>query len=190
MLVTVGTDHHRFDRLSDWVEAWLADHPAVHCTYQHGTSRPIARATCEPMMPRTALQTLLATSDVVVAQGGPGSISDARQAGVRPLVVPRRADLREAIDDHQVHFCRRLAVTESIFVAEDEFAFRGVLSSLTSDPARSRIEPGDSAIDETAARVSAVLDDIVGQRSGGLSLRRVAQLVSRRRRTGVSGAGH
>ena len=40
VLVTVGTTHHRFDRLMDWLESWLQAHPnQVRMIVQHGTSR-------------------------------------------------------------------------------------------------------------------------------------------------------
>ena len=41
LLVSVGTDHHPFDRLVRWAGAWLAAHPgAVRCLMQTGTSAP------------------------------------------------------------------------------------------------------------------------------------------------------
>jgi UDP-N-acetylglucosamine transferase subunit ALG13 len=43
LLVTVGTDHHPFDRLVRWADAWLAGHPgALRCLMQTGTSTPPA----------------------------------------------------------------------------------------------------------------------------------------------------
>ncbi len=37
VLVTVGTDHHRFDRLIGWVDRWAAAHPEARVLVQHGT---------------------------------------------------------------------------------------------------------------------------------------------------------
>ena len=43
LLVTVGTDHHPFDRLVRWAEAWLDGHPGrLRCLMQTGTSAPPA----------------------------------------------------------------------------------------------------------------------------------------------------
>ena len=37
VFVTVGSDHHRFDRLVSWVDAWAAGRD-VDCVIQYGTS--------------------------------------------------------------------------------------------------------------------------------------------------------
>ena len=72
-VVTVGTDHHRFDRLMDWLERWNAGHPgAVRWVVQHGSSRPMTGADGFAMKPRADLLELLRAADVVVTQGGPG----------------------------------------------------------------------------------------------------------------------
>jgi hypothetical protein len=47
LLVTVGTDHHPFDRLVRWVDGWLASSPRRHdsgltCLMQTGTAAPPA----------------------------------------------------------------------------------------------------------------------------------------------------
>ena len=41
VFVTVGTDHHPFDRLCAWSDAWVADgrHPEVPWFVQSGTSK-------------------------------------------------------------------------------------------------------------------------------------------------------
>ncbi|HEV7862459.1 MAG TPA: hypothetical protein VGR20_07150, partial [Acidimicrobiia bacterium] len=46
VFVTVGTDHHPFDRLCNWADAWVTEarHPEVPWFVQSGTSQPPARA--------------------------------------------------------------------------------------------------------------------------------------------------
>ena len=56
-------------------------------------------------MPAGDLMGYYATASVVVVQGGPGSIQDARRTGAIPLVVPRRAEFDEVVDNHQVPLC-------------------------------------------------------------------------------------
>ena len=45
---------------------------------------------------------------VVVCHAGVGSIMLARRCGHRPVVMPRRFELGEAVDDHQLQLARRL----------------------------------------------------------------------------------
>jgi UDP-N-acetylglucosamine transferase subunit ALG13 len=55
----------------------------------------------------------------IVTHAGVGSIQMARACGKRPIVVARRADLGEHVDDHQLAFARRLAAAGLITLVED-----------------------------------------------------------------------
>lgn len=39
VLVSVGSDHHPFQRLVDWSDAWAIHRPDVHVVVQYGTAR-------------------------------------------------------------------------------------------------------------------------------------------------------
>ncbi|CAN5166157.1 hypothetical protein BH24ACT12_BH24ACT12_28920 [soil metagenome] len=111
VLVTVGSDHHPFDRLVEWVDRWLAVCPveSVRCVIQYGTSRPPQRGEGLDYLGHHELLELMARADVIVTQGGPMSIMEARRAGLVPIVVSRDAALGEHVDNHQQAFCSRLA---------------------------------------------------------------------------------
>jgi UDP-N-acetylglucosamine transferase subunit ALG13 len=135
VLVTAGTDHHRFDRLMDWIERWIAARgEPVDVLVQTGTSRAPAGARSVAMMTPEEFEDALRSADVVVTQGGPGGIVQARRAGRRPIVVPRRHGLGEHVDDHQVAFCRRMATEGDVVLAETEDGFRVALDAAIADP--------------------------------------------------------
>jgi UDP-N-acetylglucosamine transferase subunit ALG13 len=102
--VLVGTDHHEFSRLVEWADSWAAEHPQDKVRVQFGHSRAPASAEGHSFMSPAAVAELMATSDIVVAHGGPATISGARAAGHVPLVLPRDPSLGEHIDDHQQRF--------------------------------------------------------------------------------------
>ena len=104
LVVSLGTDYHTFDRLLRWVKAYLAENPQVRCLVQHGHTSPVEGADNVKLLPAGILQRLYATAQVVLVQGGPGSIQDARATGAIPLVVPRRVEFDEVVDNHQVPF--------------------------------------------------------------------------------------
>lgn len=106
LVVSLGTDHHHFDRLVGWVDAYLEDHPEVRCLVQHGFTAPPQRAEAVERMPRAELLDLYRQATIILVQGGPGSILDAREVGAIPLAVPRVSKLNEVVDDHQVEFSR------------------------------------------------------------------------------------
>ena len=104
LVVSLGTDYHTFDRLLRWVKAYLAENPQVRCLIQHGHTSPIEGADNVKLLPAGTLKRLYAKAQVVLVQGGPGSIQDARATGAIPLVVPRRVEFDEVVDNHQVPF--------------------------------------------------------------------------------------
>lgn len=103
-MVSLGTDYHTFDRLLRWVKAYLAENPQVRCLIQHGHTSPVEGADNVKLLPAGTLKRLYAKAQVVLVQGGPGSIQDARATGAIPLVVPRRVEFDEVVDNHQVPF--------------------------------------------------------------------------------------
>ncbi len=55
-----------------------------------------------------------------VCHAGVGSIVLARRYGLRPIVVPRKHELGEHVDDHQLELSRRLAQSGIVTLVEDE----------------------------------------------------------------------
>jgi len=166
VLVTVGTDHHRFDRLIGWVDRWAADHPEVAVLVQHGTATAPAHGEAVVMLGYDELVSAMAEADVVIAQGGPATIMDARSVGHRPIVVPRRGHLDEVVDDHQVAFTDWMAAKELVWLATDEAELRALLDAALADPGRVRIPPERGASAATIEAFRAVVDPLVESRLG------------------------
>ena len=108
ILVAAGTHHQPFDRLVAAAEALARaiDEPVV---LQRGASRRAAPA-CEvhDQMPPEVFDAQLAAARIVVLHGGSSSFLQARSHGHTPIVVPRRPEHREHVDDHQVRFAASL----------------------------------------------------------------------------------
>ena len=116
IVVSVGTNEARFDRLLEWVAGTTIDEELV---VQHGPSaiRPDG-ATCVPYLSFDALVELVGRSRVFVTHAGVGSIMMSLSVGRRPLVVPRLERFGEAVDDHQVGLGRRLAAEGLVTLVE------------------------------------------------------------------------
>ena len=155
VVVSLGTDHHRFDRLVDWVDAYLRAHPEVRCLLQHGASRPSALATSVPRMPRAELLELYRNARAVVVQGGPGSIVDARGLGLMPIAVPRLARLREVVDDHQVAFTDHMVAEHEALRAHDAAELGTLLDAALARPAQFRTAPRRAHPERAAHLLSA-----------------------------------
>jgi UDP-N-acetylglucosamine transferase subunit ALG13 len=132
VFVSVGTEHYPFDRLIDWLDAWLATDAGngVDCLVQHGVSKPSSRARSRPFLPFDEMLATAGTASAVVCHGGTGTVMLARHAGIRPIVVPRLHDLGEHVDDHQVAFARRMAARGDVELAESEHGLHDLLDGL------------------------------------------------------------
>jgi len=158
VVAVVGTDHHPFDRLVRWVDAWAAERPA-RVVVQHGPATAPSHAEGRSMMGPEELAALLRDAVAVVCHGGPGTISAVREAGKVPIVLARRSDLGEHVDDHQVLFVERLARSGEVRVAADETALRLVLDAAVADPAAFRAPASLQNGSAAAARFADLVDD-------------------------------
>jgi UDP-N-acetylglucosamine transferase subunit ALG13 len=176
-VVTVGTDHHRFDRLMDWLEHWNADHPdAVRWIVQHGSTRPVDGAENVGLLPRDGLLDLLRSADLVLTQGGPGGIMDSRGCGTVPIVVPRLARLDEVVDDHQVAFARQLARGGLVVVAESEPDLHAALDRAVADPAALLVGESVSDVSGTVTRFADLVDELLTRKPARGGFRRTVRL--------------
>jgi UDP-N-acetylglucosamine transferase subunit ALG13 len=167
LLVTVGTDHHPFDRLVRWADGWLATNPgSLRCLMQTGTSAPpTGQASWQAYLEFDALQAAMAGAAAVVCHGGPGTILGARHMGAVPIVVPRQHRLGEHVDDHQVAFSRRLAAEGGgIHLAETEAELHRLLDRVAGEPAAFRAGPEDRATATAVREFGRLVDGLVGDR--------------------------
>ena len=164
-VVTVGTDHHRFDRLMDWLEGWEAQHPGVvRWVVQYGSSRPMAGADNFSIKPRPELLEILRAADLVVTQGGPGGIMDSRECGTVPIVVPRLARLNEVVDDHQVAFAEHLARNGLLILAQTEDELFASLDRAVADVASLRVVGGGNDVSQTVRRFATAVEQLLANR--------------------------
>ncbi len=152
VLVTVGSDHHPFDRLVQYADRWAAAHPQARVVVQYGTSAAPTTAEGESFLAHQQLQQLMAEATAIVTQGGPTGIAEARRNGRLPIVVPRQHGLGEHVDDHQRAFARFLSEGGAARVAESEADFTAALAAALSEDPENVVDPEADAA-EVAATV-------------------------------------
>ena len=160
----LGTDHHRFDRLIEWIDRWASDRGgAVDVLVQHGASKPPRHAAGEGFMPHASMLSALEGSAAVVCHGGTGSAMEARRHGFLPVIVPRTRRLGEAVDDHQIEFARLMERKGDARVAWTEEQMRGWLDQVVTDPGALRSEPNGNGVQETVRRFEALVAPLAGR---------------------------
>lgn len=165
VLTLVGTDHHPFDRLVSWVDAWSFAHPDVECLVQYGTSQPPRHADGRALFSHAEIRALLGRADVVVCHGGPSTIIEARRSGLRPIAVPRTAELDEHVDNHQGHFVARLAAAGLVRAVYEEDDFEAALAEWCASPLKARLVRADrGGSGESVRRFGAVVSELFSHR--------------------------
>lgn len=113
VFVTVGTDHHAFDRLMEWCSGLPAEGGFV----QHGPAEPPPRWESQAFLSYPEMVHRIRSARVVVTHGGPATVALCLALGRWPIVVPRLGTLGEVVDDHQVAFAERLTLSGHARVA-------------------------------------------------------------------------
>lgn len=132
VLVVVGTDHHPFSRLVEWMDRWARQHPQFTCFVQFGTSAAPLVCAGTDFLAHPDLQARMGQAAAVVSHGGPGTIMEMRASGHVPVVVPRDPALGEHVDSHQLRFARVVADRGMIRLALSEADLAGALDAALS----------------------------------------------------------
>jgi UDP-N-acetylglucosamine transferase subunit ALG13 len=165
VVVTVGTDHHRFDRLIRWMDHWYSlQSGEIRVVAQTGTAQQSRVFRCEPYLAPGDLEEAVGAATAVVSHGGPATIMGVRSLGLMPIVVARDARLDEHVDDHQQRFARWLAARGEIVLATTKAELHGRLDAALADPAAFRLADGGVDVTKiTVDRFGALVDELLGR---------------------------
>jgi UDP-N-acetylglucosamine transferase subunit ALG13 len=143
IFVSLGTQAFPFDRLLrglDGVEEKLV--------IQSGSSthRPDG-ATWFDFLEFPQLVQYMRSARVVVAHAGVGAVMTALGEGKRPVVVPRLGRYREAVDDHQLPFARRMDSVGLVRLVEDPAELPAAVAETPAPPEAQPAGQGGLAAD-------------------------------------------
>jgi UDP-N-acetylglucosamine transferase subunit ALG13 len=137
IFVTVGAQMP-FDRLVLGVDRWAQSRGRRNVFAQIGLEgRRPGFIQFKAFLNPDEFRTHVESASVVVAHAGMGSILTALELGKPILVMPRRGDLFETRNDHQVATARRLAEQGRVSVAWDDTQLDAALDRIDQlQPAR------------------------------------------------------
>ena len=162
LLITVGTDHHRFDRLVRWGDEFAQANPQIDVLIQYGSASPPRFARGSQLLDHSQLQTELRACDVVIVHGGPATITEARRAGHLPICVPRDDARGEHVDGHQQRFAAHLAKAGLVDVVTETVDLQAAVDRALE---RGRTDPSrESSIPTGVQRVGDIVDELVTAR--------------------------
>jgi UDP-N-acetylglucosamine transferase subunit ALG13 len=173
VFVTVGTDHHPYDRLMTWTDEWLegGGSELAHVFVQSGTSTPPRIARSRDYLPHKEMQRVIEQATAVVCHGGPSTIMEMRYRGLVPIVAPRNSALGEHVDDHQIRFARRIAQLGTIKVVETREELFDLLDLAVAEPQHFRADNDDTEIIRSVGRFEELVDGLLRDRPRSSVLR-------------------
>jgi beta-1,4-N-acetylglucosaminyltransferase len=151
IFLTVG-NRYRFDRLvravDELVGRGVLAEPVVAQTGE-GTYRP---QHCEhaPFFDGPTYDRYVREASALVGHAGSGTIASALALGKPLLVMPRRKQFGEHVNDHQVATARRFAALGSVLVAENERELEARLPMLSGFVPHRRIPNVDGLVGRIA----------------------------------------
>jgi len=163
VVVSVGTDHHRFDRLISWIDDWRDRHPDVSVVVQAGTS-PSPRYDSRELIPHGELLELFRGASVVVSHGGPSTVMDARMSGRLPIVVARDPAYHEHVDEHQMRFAEHLARHGVAIVVDSREDLFAAMDNALADPDGFAVT-ADHGNAVGVTEFARAVDDLIGTRT-------------------------
>ncbi|MCH5304491.1 MAG: multidrug MFS transporter [Ruminococcus sp.] len=130
IFVTVGTHEQPMNRLVKYIDELKAKELDEEVIIQTGFS------TYEPknckwqkLFPFQEMDELVAKARIVITHGGPSSFIAPLQKGKIPIVVPRKKEFDEHVNDHQLEFCRAVKERQgNIILVEDVEKLGGILN--------------------------------------------------------------
>ena len=122
IFVTVGTHEQQFNRLikkiDELKEKGTIREP-VFIQSGYSTYEP-KHCQWKKLLPYKEMEEKIRTAHIVITHGGPSSFISVLQAGKIPVVVPRKEEFGEHVNDHQVDFARKVYERQkNIILAEN-----------------------------------------------------------------------
>ena len=120
IFVTVGTERFPFDRLVRSVDQAAEQLKGERVFMQLGAGQYLPRhCSWKRFLSFEEMLDCIREARLVVAHAGAGTILTCLKEGKKPLVMPRRCNQREHVDDHQLTLSRRMAELGYVWLAEN-----------------------------------------------------------------------
>ncbi len=122
IFVTVGTHEQPFNRLIEYMDKWADEHDEEVIMQTGFSTYEPKHCEWSKLYPYSQIVEFVEKARIVITHGGPSSFIMPLQVGKIPIVVPRKKEFDEHVNDHQVEFSKAVAERQgNIIVVEDIF---------------------------------------------------------------------
>ncbi len=129
IFVTVGTHEQPFNRLVECMDKWAGNHEEeVIMQTGFSTYKP-KNCIYQRMIPFEDMKKYISEARLIITHGGPSSFIMPLQISKIPIVVPRKKEFNEHINNHQVDFARAVEGRQrNIIVVEDVYDLERIIA--------------------------------------------------------------
>lgn len=123
IFITVGTHEQPFDRLLKCIDKMVEEEKIeeeVVCQKGYTDYEP-KNYSAEKLIPYEKMQDNIKKARIVITHGGPASFIAPLSIGKIPIVMPRKKEFNEHVNNHQLEFCKEVEKRmKNIIVAETD----------------------------------------------------------------------
>lgn len=122
IFVTVGTHEQPFNRLIEHIDGLKRDETIteeVVIQTGYSTYKP-KYCRWQNLFPYQEMIELVNEARIIITHGGPSSFIMPLQIGKTPIVVPRKHEFNEHVNDHQVSFSKAVAERMGTIIVVDD----------------------------------------------------------------------
>lgn len=106
IFVTVGTHEQPFNRLVEYMDKWAGEHEEKVIVQAGFSTFEPKNCEWQKLFQYQKMAQLVAEARIVITHGGPSSFIAPLQIGKTPIVVPRKHEFNEHVNNHQVSFAK------------------------------------------------------------------------------------
>lgn len=136
---TVGTQKFEFDRMLKYIdkaiEIKLIQDKVIgqigYCKYKPKNFKYF------DFIPKEEINNIVNECEIIISHGGSGNIIENLKKQKKIIVIPRKSDLNEHIDNHQFELVKKLYEEKLILKAENEEEFMKCLKNIKKFEPRS-----------------------------------------------------
>lgn len=108
IFVTVGTHEQQFNRFVEYMDKWAGKHDEEVVIQTGFSTYEPKHAVWKKLFEFKEMSQNIEEARIVITHGGPSSFIAPLQIGKIPIVVPRKKDFDEHVNNHQITFCREV----------------------------------------------------------------------------------
>lgn len=125
IFVTVGTHEQPFNRLIEYMDEWAKNNAEKVIVQTGFSSYEPKYCKWKKLFTYQEMVRGVERARIVITHGGPSSFIMPMQIGKVPIVVPRKKEYEEHVNDHQVEFCNQVKKRYGNIIVVDDISVLG-----------------------------------------------------------------